>query len=212
MLQSQDTFCPSLTDWRQLLESIYRGRKLYTYSSSRSIPLKPQDIWIVCRGLVQLSTLYPSGDEAIVGIAYASLPFGLPFTQLSTFEATALSEVVLMRLHLAEIEQSPSLAQGLFQQMSYRLRQTEALLAMSGYRRIEDRLRQLLIMLKQEMGQPTPEGMRIGVRLTHQQVASLIGTTRVTVTRLLNQFRDEGALIIDGTRHFVIPYPEVGCE
>ena len=203
MLQTHSAILPA-TDWRRLLENAYRGRALQPYSSGQPIPMGSSDVLIVCRGVVQLSTLSPNGDEAMLGLVLPSMPFGLPFTHLRPYSATALVDVDVMRLNWVEIEQSPFLAQGLFRQLGRRLQQTEAILAMAGQRRIEDRLRQLLLLLAQEMGQSQHEGMRITVRLTHQQLANMIGTTRVTITRLIGQLRDEGWLSIDRQRHLVV--------
>jgi CRP-like cAMP-binding protein len=189
------------TDWRLLLEELYQGRNVTTVKGGQFIAMKATDVFIVCRGVVQLSTLYPSGDEGLVGLGCPSMPFGMPFSQLNPYEAIALTDVVLMRIHIMEIEQSPRLAQGLFRELTRRLQQTEALLAIAGYRHVEDRLRQLLHLLRQELGQVTPEGVRLSTRLTHQQLAGLIGTTRVTVTRLLKDFRAEGWVDTDSQRH-----------
>jgi CRP-like cAMP-binding protein len=60
------------------------------------------------------------------------------------------------------------------------------------------------VLLGQEVGQPVPNGTRLNVRLTHQQLASTIGTTRVTVTRLLSQLQEAGLLKMDGSRHIVL--------
>jgi CRP-like cAMP-binding protein len=190
-------------DWRQLLEDLYQGRNVTTIKSGQFITLLPHEVFIVCRGIVQLSTLYPNGDEGILGLICPSMPFGQPLSQLTPYEAIALTDVVLMRVHIMEIEQSPRLAQSLFKELMRRLQQTEMLLAIAGYRRVDDRLRQLLDLLRQEMGQVTPQGTRLSVRLTHQQIAGLIGTTRVTVTRLLREFRDEGLISFDSTRHIL---------
>ncbi|MEO0376135.1 MAG: Crp/Fnr family transcriptional regulator [Cyanobacteria bacterium P01_A01_bin.17] len=195
------------TDFRQLLEEIYQGRHLHDFKRNQRIQLQPHEVWVVCKGIVQLSTLHPTGDESIVGLACASMPFGLPFTRTNPYEAHALSSVVLMRLHQMEIEQSPRLAQGLFQQLGHRLKQTEAVLAMASQRRVEDRLKQLLLLLSQDMGQVTSEGIRITVRLTHQQIANLTATTRVTITRLLQHLRQERWLEIDSSRHFIVLNP-----
>jgi CRP-like cAMP-binding protein len=192
-------------DWRQLLEDLYRGRNVSTIKSSQFISMQPHEVLIVCRGVVQLSTLYPNGDEGLLGLVCPSMPFGMPFSQLNPYEAIALTEVVLMRVHIIEVEQSPRLAQSLFREMTRRLQQTESLLAIAGYRRVEDRLRQLLELLRQDVGQVTNEGVRLSIRLTHQQIAGLIGTTRVTVTRLLREFRDEGWLRVDSNRHILFP-------
>lgn len=204
MLQAQLSTPTPSAEWRQFLENVYQDRELHPFSTGQTIPMHPQDIWIVCRGVVQLSTLYPTGDEALLGLACPSMPFGTFFTRLRPYTAIALTDVDLMRLNLMEIEQSPLLAQGLFRQLSRRLQQTEAVLAMAGQRRVEDRLRHLLLLLAQEMGQPVAQGIRINTRLTHQQLANAIGTTRVTITRLLGQLRDENWLVIDSERHLIL--------
>lgn len=191
------------TDWRQLLEELYQGRNVITVKCGQFIAMKATDVFIVCRGVVQLSTLYPSGDEGLLGLACPSMPFGMPLSQLNPYEAVALTDVVLMRIHIMEVEQSPRLAQGLFRELMRRLQQTESLLAIAGYRRVDDRLRQLLYLLRQDLGQVTSDGVRLNTRLTHQQLAGLIGTTRVTVTRLLKEFRSEGWLDTDSKRHLL---------
>jgi CRP-like cAMP-binding protein len=193
-----------IPDLRQLLERLYQGRSLQPFRSGQTIRLLPDDIWVVCRGVVQVSTLYDSGDEALLGLICPSMPFGLPLTLVHPYQASALTDVDLMRLRLSEVVQSPMLAQGIFRHLVRRLQQSEAILTVTGYRRVEDRLRNLLILLSQEIGQSVPDGSRIGVRLTHQQIASAIGTTRVTVTRLLSLLQEEGWLKIDGSRHIVL--------
>lgn len=192
-------------DQRQLLEELYREHKLYSYYSSEAIPMEREEIWVVCRGVVQLSTLlYPSGDEVLLGLAGPSMPFGIPLTSLNSYHATALSNVDLLRLTLSAIETSPTLSQGIFCHLGRRLRQAEAILALAGYRRTEERLHHLLLLLKNEVGQPVEEGTRLAVRLTHQQLANAIGTTRVTVTRLLGKLRSEQWVKVDRTRHLVV--------
>lgn len=192
-------------DLRQLLEDLYKGRNLSAFRSGQAIPMNPHEVWIVYRGVVQLSTLHPSGDESLLGLVGSSMPFGLPLTLIHPYQAAALSDVDLMCLTIAEIEQSPTLAQEIFHHLSRRLRQAEAMLAMAGCRRVEERLRQLLLLLQLEVGQPVAGGTRLSVRLTHQHLASAIGTTRVTVTRLLGQLREEGRLVIDDRRHIILP-------
>lgn len=205
MLQSPASRTAHQPNLRQLLEGLYQGRNLCAYRAGQPIPMTTQDLWIVYRGVVQLSTLYPSGDESLLGLAGPSMPFGMPLTLIHPYQATALSDVDLMSFSMTEIEQSPTLAREIFHHLARRLRQTEAMLAMVGCRRVEDRLRQLLLLLQMEVGQPVAEGTRLSVRLTHQHLASAIGTTRVTVTRLLGQLREEGRLIIDDNRHIILP-------
>jgi CRP/FNR family transcriptional regulator len=44
---------------------------------------------------------------------------------------------------------------------------------------------------------PGNEGITIDLRLSHQAIAEAIGSTRVTITRLLGDLRNEGLLQID---------------
>jgi hypothetical protein len=108
-------------DWRQLLEDLYQGRNVTTIKSGQFITMQSHEVLIVCRGVVQLSTLYPNGDEGIIGLICPSMPFGPPLSQMTPYEAIALTDVVLMRVHIMEIEQSPRLAQSLFKELIRRL-------------------------------------------------------------------------------------------
>lgn len=195
---------------QQLLEARYQSRGLKSFRRGQVIPLYEQDIWLVHRGVVQLSTLYPSSDEAILGLIAPLMPFGKPLSLIHPYSATALSDVDLMRLSWQEALQSPEMVQCLFGQMKRRLQQSESLLAIAGCRRVEDRLVEFLALLKREISLPvTLNGKsvhRITIRLTHQHFANAIGTTRVTITRLLGQLRDRGVLDFDDTRHIILPF------
>lgn len=180
------------------------GRRLHVYSNREEIPLVAQGVWQVYQGLVQLSTFCPNGDEVLLGWAGPSAFFGLWMTSLQSYQATALCNVYLRWFSLVEIEASPRLAQVIYPELGRRMRQVEMLLAIAGQRRVEERLHRLLLLLKQEMGQPVAEGTRLGARLTHQNLASAIGTTRVTITRLLSKMQQQGWITLDSDRHIVL--------
>jgi len=180
---------------------------MHNYKAGQIVPMYPHEVWVVCRGVVQLNTLHPSGDEVLVGFAVQAMPFGLPLTSLDPYQAIALSDVDLMRFTLIELEQSIQLYQGILQHLNRRLQQTESLLALISNKRVEERLRQILLLLKQEVGVPTEGGTRLTVRLTHQHLASAISSTRVTVTRAMKLLQDEGWLRVDRDRHIVLIWP-----
>lgn len=184
----------SRNDFVAVLEQLYRERSLTPYSAGRSIPLRPNELLIVCRGVVQLFTIQQDGSETLLGLAGPSMPVGLPLTVVDPYWASTLTDVDVLPLAMAEIESSPILMAGICRHMMLRLQQSEAWLAISGKRLVADRLRQLLLLIAQDFGQVEPCGVRIPVRLTHHQLATAIGTTRVTVTRLLKDFKAEGWL------------------
>ncbi len=187
----------------QLLEQLYRERALVPYGAGRPIPLRSEEVLIVCRGIVQLFTIQQDGSETLLGLAGPSMPLGLPLTTVDPYWATALTDVDMLTLPMAEIEGSSVLMAGMFRNVTLRMQQAEAWLALSGKRLVADRLKQFLLMLAKDFGHVEPSGIRIPLRLTHHQLATAIGTTRVTVTRLLKDFKAEGWLTID-QRHLVL--------
>lgn len=156
--------------------------------------MRLNEVLLICRGLVQLFTIQQDGSETLLGLAGPSMPIGLPLTVVNPYWATALTDVDVLCLSMAEIEASPMLMAGICRHLMLRLQQSEAWLSISGKRLVADRLRQLLLLIAQDFGQVEPSGVRIPVRLTHHQLATAIGTTRVTVTRLLKDFKEEGWL------------------
>ena len=52
-------------------------------------------------------------------------------------------------------------------------------------------------MLCRDFGVPSNEGITIDLRLSHQAIAEAIGSTRVTITRLLGDLRNDGLVQID---------------
>lgn len=177
-----------------VLEQLYRERTLTPYGAGRAVPLRMNEVLIVCRGIVQLYTIQQDGSETLLGLAGPSMPIGLPLTIVDPYWATALTDVDILPLSISEVESSPVLMAGICRHLMLRLQQAEAWLAIAGNRLVADRLRQLLLLIAQEFGQVETCGVRIPVRLTHHQLATAIGTTRVTVTRLLKDFKSEGWL------------------
>ena len=84
------------------------------------------------------------------------------------------------------------------------IQQMEELLAIVRSRPTDVRLLQLLRWLSHKFGCAVPQGVLIDVRLTHQEIAEAIGTTRVTVTRLLQQFEQAGAIDRNNGRLIVV--------
>ena len=197
----------ALIEQLYLEQSSFKGTTptLITYSAGRNIPLQHQDLHIIYRGVVQLHTIHADGGETIVGLCGPSMAFGKAISSVEPYWATALSEVDVLPLSMAEVAASPALMAGIFPQLVRRLQQAEAWLAISGIRLVSDRLRFVLVQLAQDFGHVETGGVRIKLRLTHHQIATIIGTTRVTVTRLLRDFKDEGWLSIQQRQLILSP-------
>ena len=190
----------SHNDSLRYLEELYQERTLWRYRANQLIPLHKDDIWIVYRGIVQTQTLHSNGDQSILGLIGPMMPLARRFSILESYSATALTDVDLHRLNWSDVQDSPRLAMDMNQLLAKRLRQTESLLALLGKRQTSERLLGFLAFLAREFGQETPKGIFLDIRLTHQQIANIVGTTRVTVTRLFGIFKKE-AILTRGTGH-----------
>jgi len=190
----------------ELLEASYEKRSLVHLPAGSRVPLLKKSVWLVIRGMVKLSAISVQGDELLLGLAGPNEPFGDPLSNVEVYEATTLCESDLLCLTCDEIAASPHLAMALLQGMGVRYRQSEAMLGLLGLRRIEDRVRGFLELLANDYGQPCDQGLRLNIKLTHQELASALSTTRVTVTRVLGSLKDEGWLQLDGQRRLVIAH------
>ena len=73
-------------------------------------------------------------------------------------------------------------------------RETEEILSISRHDRINQRLLHFLGYLARKFGQRTDQGLFLDLPLTHEAIAAAIGTTRISITRLLKQFEREGII------------------
>ena len=194
----------SSEDFRALLEASYEKRNLIHLAAGSTVPLLRKNVWLVVRGMVKLTALSINGDEMLLGLAGPNEPFGDPLSNVEAYEASTLCDTDLLCLSCEEISREPHLAMALLQGMGVRYRQSEAMLALLGLRRVEDRVRGFLELLANDYGKPCEQGLRLDIKLTHQELASALSTTRVTVTRVIGVLRDEGWLHIDDKRRLVI--------
>ncbi|TVQ11438.1 MAG: Crp/Fnr family transcriptional regulator, partial [Leptolyngbya sp. DLM2.Bin27] len=70
---------------------------------------------------------------------------------------------------------------------------------------VPQRLQQLLGWLALKFGRPTEQGRLIQLRLTHQDMADAIGTTRVTVTRLMQELERNGQISYSKKNYVILP-------
>lgn len=71
------------------------------------------------------------------------------------------------------------------------------------FRDVAAKLAELLLKLGEEYGRDDPRGTMVGIRITHQEMANLIGSTRETVSLTISQFRHKGFVQGDGRKVIV---------
>jgi CRP-like cAMP-binding protein len=170
----------------------------------------PSDsVFILVEGLVELFSVSPKGGETILYILKPDEIFGeLLFSEeRRAFNAVASTDTivtVIPRRNFKEILNSfPTVAWNFIRLLSRRLVRAERDLAGFGHTWSYHRLGKVLLQLSREHGVPTPNGTLIPLRLTHGDLAKLIGTTRETVSTQINRFKKLG-LLKRGSTRFVV--------
>lgn len=157
-------------------------------------------LFIVKAGFVKLVALSESGTEATLHILRPGDVFGeLAVTEpVRPFTAVAVTEAVLSvlprRALLDLLDTSPAFARNLLELLSKRLGQVEREFAGLLNAWAHHRLARELLHLALDLGVETRDGTLIPLRLTHEELSNLIGTTRETVTILLRKFEDMGII------------------
>src|SRR3990172_1471653 len=161
-------------------------------------------LYIVKDGRVRLLSLSDKGTETILHILTQGAIFGelLLSEEKRALTAVAGTDVlvtVIPKGSLVELLSSiPTVSKNFIRLLSKRLAKVEKEFADSGHTWSYHRLSKVLLRLCEEHGQETRKGTVIPLRLTHEDLANLIGTTRETVTTQLNRFRRKGLIEREG--------------
>jgi CRP-like cAMP-binding protein len=155
-------------------------------------------LYIVKDGRVRILSLSDKGGETILHILKPGAIFGeLLLSEekraLTAVAGTDVQVTVIPKGSLVELLSSiATVSRNFIRLLSSRLAKVEKEFADFGHTWSYHRLSRVLLGLCDEHGQETPKGTLIPLRLTHEDIANLIGTTRETVTTQLNRFRRMG--------------------
>ena len=146
-------------------------------------------IFMIKTGKVRLARLTEDGKEVTVAVLGRGDLFGeeaIFQTGPRTTFAIALEEALLCMSSaddlLALLGNEPKIALNVAKVMSDRVLELTSTVEDLAYARLSDRLVHLLERLAVEHGRPVDGGIEITVRLTHADIASLVGSTRETVS------------------------------
>ena len=172
------------------------------------IPIDRADaVLILVSGQVKLCHATPDGKESILAFIEPGEMFGeMSLIGADSREelaiATCISTIVLVPRDAFQslMNEHAQLALGITQLLGFRRLRIERRLKSLLFRSSRDRLAKLLIELAQEHGNPTSLGVEIRLKLSHQDLASIIGSTRETVTHSLGQLQAEGLVLLGRQR------------
>jgi CRP/FNR family transcriptional regulator len=173
-------------------------------------------IHLVKAGRVKISTYSTDGKEQVLAL----LDRGDIFGELAPPElpvparAEALDRAVVCRIERTLFEDiirnTPDVALKVIQALARRLRAAEQEIEDLALRDVPGRLASLLLRLADGYGEEDAQGIRLSFRLTHQDLAHMIGATRETVTVIMNRFRDDGLINADRRALIILDRERLG--
>lgn len=172
-------------------------------------------VYLLKTGRVKISRISEEGRE----ITLALLQPGEIFGELEILEgslrdtvAEAMEDsqlcVIQKEQFLSLIRKQPELSFRLTKLIGLRLRQIESRVEDLVFRDVPSRLAHLLLQLSEDYGKAMPEGVLLNIKVTHQEMANLIGSIRETVSAALGEFKKEGLIAFDG-RKIILLRPDL---
>jgi CRP/FNR family transcriptional regulator, cyclic AMP receptor protein len=153
------------------------------------------------RGHVRLYRSAADGRQLTLAILDEGAAFGLPGAldeQPYDAYAEAFTDCTVRMLPTDQLEAlvatHPRVALNLMRSLAGRLREVEDQVERLAFLPVSARLAAKLLELMDRYGRVTPQGIRIDERFTHLQLAEMIGTSRETLTKVINELRDSGVI------------------
>ena len=159
----------------------------YLFARKSVIPVKKDVLWRIDRGIVRTVTWNEDGTYITLGYWGTGDIVGYPLSKVNPYQIECLTSleatIIPYDLWIKEIK-------ALF----HYIQQTEELLSILHRKPTSLKLWQFLVWLGEKFGRDLEQGKLIDLNITHQDMSQVLNTTRVTVTRLLQKFEEEGKI------------------
>ncbi len=169
------------------------------FSRRDLIPPRQDVLWRIDRGAVRTVTWSEQGTFITLGYWGTGDVVGHSLSRVKPYQIECLTSVEMSILQTEQWYQA-------LDAMLIHIQQAEELLSIVHRKPVSLRLWQFLVWLSQKFGCDIEQGRLIDLGLTHQEMAEVINTTRVSVTRMLQQFEDEG-MLLRHQRRLIISLP-----
>jgi len=171
--------------------------------SPRSIlPLKSNLLWKIESGVVKATTWLEDDTTVTLGIWGPGDIVGKGLSKVEAYQIECITKVELTIFHAQEWQEIADI-------LLAHIQQAEELLLIRSYKRTDFMVIKLLNWLAKRFGHEVKNGHLIDVLLTHQDIAEMLGASRVTVTRVLIQFEQLGLIERLSLHRFLVKEEEL---
>ncbi len=157
--------------------------------------------YYVKSGLIKIYKLTPDGKEQILAVWGAPELFGAvimldqgPYPANAETITTVTVGAFLIDDFRKLLAENPELGGKVMREVAYRLRTAHNRIRDLALKDVKSRLAGMLLDLAARHGDGDPQAPEFELELTHQQLANLVGASRETITRAINDLKDSGVL------------------
>jgi len=155
----------------------------------RIFRFSPGCLYRIETGSLRIVTWDPQGEMMTLNICAVGDVVGMPLCHGCESAGPDPEVECLTRVRLQEIPPE-SWGEEVVALCRY-CQQVQELVCILQLRSVPERLRRLMIWLDRRFGRDTPSGRLLDIPLSHRQLAETLGTTRVTITRLLSRYHTQ---------------------
>ncbi|MEA5575480.1 Crp/Fnr family transcriptional regulator [Anabaena sp. UHCC 0451] len=152
------------------------------------IPVRNDVLWRIDRGIVRTLTWTEEGTYITLGYWGSGDIVGYPLSNIKPYQIECLTSVETTMI-------PPHLWHEDIKALLCHIQQAEELLSILHQKPTSLKLWQFLVWLSEKFGRDLEQGRLIDLNVTHQDISEVLNTTRVTVTRLLQKFEEEGKIL-----------------
>ena len=193
----------------ELLEQLLQTANIRTYAKGATVFTRGEDgerLFAILRGRVKISVFSEEGREAVLAVMKPGDFFGeIAFLDGSvrTADATAIEEIEVISVRRGDffpvLESGSNIYRKIVMVLCERLRQTNEAIEDSIFLTVPARVAKTLIKLSQSYGETlSPGRIKLNIKMSQQELANLIGTSREVVNRHLRSLQSDGVISNEG--------------
>jgi CRP-like cAMP-binding protein len=167
-------------------------------------------VYFIASGQIKLLMLSSEGKECLLAIHSGGDVFGelcLSGLGARLETATAMKATSLKKIpsnqFLARLSRD-SLFEGFVRYLAVRIADQHQIIANLVTVDSEQRLGQTLLQLARTMGKKDPRSIRIELKISHEELSEMVGTTRPRVSLFMQRFHNLGLIETNKDRFFII--------
>lgn len=202
-----------------ILDQISSKKVLNFYRKGQTIYLQGNPafgIYCIKSGKIKISKVGNEGKEIIIKIAgagdvlghhnlYSNEPFSATATVIEDAKVCFIEKKFIQEKVMTE----QTISINLIKRFSEEITAFENRSITMSHKNVRERLAELLVELKNTYGVSEDGRVKLNIKLTREEIASMVGTANETIIRFISEFKDEGILEQQGKVIYIMNFDKL---